>query len=85
MSYRVPSTRCTNCGKDMDAADPTSGGRGPKPGDVAICFYCHHLMVYGDELILRELTDQEIKQVAGEPEIILAMKALGEFKAKEKR
>ena len=77
--YRVPGSACINCGKDIDAASPVSGGRGPQPGDLSICLYCRHLMVYGDDLRVRNLTDEEAIEVAGDPELVLTMKMLGEF------
>ncbi len=78
-TYEVPGSACVNCGKDMDAASPVGGGRGPQSGDVAICLYCRHLMVYGEDLKMRNLTDEEVIEVAGDPEIVLAMKMLGEY------
>jgi len=75
-SYRVPNAVCTNCGKDMDSAAEVdeSTPRSPQPGDWALCFYCRHLMVYGNDLRLRDLNDKEVIEAAGDPEILQAMK-----------
>jgi hypothetical protein len=75
-TYRVPGSACVNCGKGMDAASPVGGGREPQAGDCAVCFYCRHLMVYGNDLRLRNLTDEEVIEVAGDPELVFAMKIL---------
>jgi hypothetical protein len=83
-SYRVPDSTCTNCGKENDlAAHPLPDHRPPQANDWAVCFYCRHLMVYGNDLRLRNLTDEEAIEVAGDPEIILAMKMLAEYDNEE--
>jgi hypothetical protein len=80
----VKPSPCTACGKVMDSAwEAGPGNARPKPGDASICFYCHHLMVFGDDLALRDLTDAEIVDVAGDPSIVHAMELLGGFKAWE--
>jgi hypothetical protein len=74
--YHVPGSACINCGKDIDAASPVGSGRAPQSGDFSICLYCRHLMVYGDDLRVRNLTDEEVIEVAGDPDLVLAMKML---------
>lgn len=63
--------RCPNCGKRLDAAtcftDPAAK---PAPGDLTICFYCGHLMAFADDLRVRQLTDPEMVEVAGDPRIL---------------
>jgi hypothetical protein len=82
----VKPSPCTACGKVMDSASiAETGDDPPSPGDVSICFYCHHLMAFADDMTLRDLTDEEIRDVAGDPRIVTAMKMLGEFKTHEKR
>jgi hypothetical protein len=78
--YHVPDSRCTNCGENIDAANPVNGGRSPQPEDIALCFYCHHLMIYGKEMKLRNLTDEEVVEIAGDSEVVHAMTMLGKFK-----
>lgn len=78
-SYFVPNAACINCGKDMDAASPVTGGRAPQAGDIALCLYCRHLMAYGDDLRIRNLTDEEVIEVAGDREILLAMQMLEHY------
>jgi hypothetical protein len=78
-NFRVPDTRCVNCNKLLDGAAAIAGSRGPRPGDVTVCLDCRHLMVYGDDLQLRNPTDDEIVEMAGTPELILGMKMLEHF------
>lgn len=77
--YLVPESKCLNCGKEMDAAAPVTGGRAPQEGDMAICFDCGHLQFYGVNLVMRNPTDAEIIEVAGDPELIRAMTLVGEY------
>lgn len=83
--YHVPDTKCVNCGKAMDGAAPVTGGRAPEPGDVGICLDCRHIQIYGEGMQFRELTDEEVVELAGDPEILLAMKVLGGYDKWRKR
>jgi len=76
--HRTRSSNCINCGKKLDAsfaADPTHPDA-PTPGSVSICMYCHHLMIYGDDMILRNPTNEEMMELAGDEELLQAMKLL---------
>jgi hypothetical protein len=71
-SYSFKPSPCPNCRKSIDTCQSTSGERGPQPSDLSICLYCGHLSAYGDDMMLRELTDAEVVEVAGDPELIAA-------------
>lgn len=72
MSTRLPESRCTNCGKLCDAATGVGHKDRPSPGDVTICIGCGHLMAYDEQLAVRNLTDAEVVECAGDPRIIKA-------------
>lgn len=76
----TPQTACTNCGRIVDSATGVSTNNQPNPGDAAVCVGCGHIMAYAEDRTLRELTDDEIKEVAGNPEILLLQRALGAAK-----
>lgn len=69
---RLPESACTNCGHKLDACTAVSAdGMGkPNPGDMTVCICCGHIMAFADDLTLRELTDEQAKQVAGDPRIL---------------
>jgi Zn ribbon nucleic-acid-binding protein len=73
----VPESRCTACGHLMNAANVVSeDGQGiPEPGDITVCIQCGHLMAFGDELRLRDLTDEEAKEIVGDERILIIKKA----------
>jgi hypothetical protein len=76
----LPPSPCTACGKVSDTATHVGSDIAPSPGDMTICFYCHHLMVFTNNLTQRDLTDDEMIEVAGDPTLVNATKILGAFK-----
>ena len=78
--YLVPEATCLNCGKAMDAAEATGGGRAPEPNDLSLCIYCGHLQAYGDDMKFRQLTGAEIVEIAGAPELLMAQRFAAGFR-----
>jgi hypothetical protein len=76
---RVPPSACLHCGKINDAALGVDHDASPSPGDVTVCFYCGHIMVFGDDLLMRNPTDAEIHDIAGDPRVLAAQRALKGF------
>lgn len=86
-AHCVPEAHCLNCGQLIDAASelPFADSRAPEPGDISICLYCRHIMVYGEDLVPRELTDEEIVEIAGDRELVLLVTELKRFEEWKKR
>ena len=56
----LPETNCTQCGALINDATHTLGDDSqPRPGDLSICVECEHVMVYADDMTLRDMTVQE--------------------------
>ena len=76
---------CLGCGKFVDAATGVFGARTPESGDVTVCLYCGHLMVFrefrGRLQLLDNPTDKESHAIAGA--IITEMKARQTAKIRE--
>jgi hypothetical protein len=72
---RLPWSNCLDCGKAMDAASAMTHDNPPKKGDVSICLYCGHIMIFRGNLTLRALTDEEMLEIAGNPQLIQMQKA----------
>jgi hypothetical protein len=81
----LPPSPCTNCGKLVDSATALDGDHVPKPGDVTICLDCRHLMVFADDMTVRNPTDDEVREMAGDPDILMHMNALAKFDEWRKR
>lgn len=76
---RGRSQACLECGAEIDAQTSFGHKNNPYPGAIAICI-CGHIMSYDENLKFRQLTDQEIIDVAGDPEIIKIQNALAQVK-----
>lgn len=79
--FKIEKSPCTNCGKGLDGAGQVNGGSHPDPGDITICVYCGHIMAFSDDnMKLRDLTDKEASEVAGDPNILEAQRFAKEFR-----
>jgi hypothetical protein len=80
MTTRLPIDPCVECGKPLDAATFLMDDKvKPNPGDISICFYCGHMTVFTDDMHRRELTPEEIHDIAGDPIMLQLQRARGEF------
>jgi hypothetical protein len=61
-STKMPDSHCTRCLKKLDAASSEEKER-PAAGDLSICLYCGHLMLFDQEMKLRDLTPEEMRDV----------------------
>lgn len=75
--HKVAMSSCIACNYAMDGALGIGSEDSPAPGDLTICLRCGHLMSYSDELKLRELTDKEAYEAAGDKLVLAAQKARG--------
>jgi hypothetical protein len=85
---RTKVNACLNCGHKIDAAAPTPDfpdASTPRPGDVAICLDCVHIHIYADDLTLRNPTEAELVDIAGDPDIVRAVERLGMFNRQHPR
>lgn len=75
MSYKTPLVKCLGCDHAINATTSIHDTEEkPSEGDVTICFYCGHLMAFNPDLSLRGLTQDEMHEVAGNPDILRAQK-----------
>jgi hypothetical protein len=51
----------------------------PKPGDFTVCIRCGHLMCFGDDLSMRELTDAEMIIIASDQRLLVIQAARKEI------
>ena len=65
--------KCIECGEVNTSSTTVIGpDRAPTPGNLAICFYCGHISAVADDYNLRPLTDEEMYEIAGDPQLIAA-------------
>jgi hypothetical protein len=76
---------CVYCGAQQTASTGVGSTEGPKDGDLTICMDCCHLQVFCEGVTkLRNLTDDEVVEAAGRPEIRMAVEAVAAAKRASK-
>ena len=63
IDHRVPGSRCPLCGHKLDAAMGIDSDEPPDPGDYSVCINCASPLVYNDDLSLRLMTGQELREL----------------------
>lgn len=80
---RTPLSHCLDCGMIVSAGAPSDINapdyRPPQPGDLAICIECAHVMAYDEDLKVRALTDDEVVEVAGDPDMVEAVNKIAAY------
>lgn len=77
----LPDCECLNCHlamKGSTALNEDGSTVMPDEGSITICSECGHIMAFGEGLKLRELSDEEMLEVAGDKRILIAQAALAE-------
>ena len=72
---------CTACGTDHTHAGSLEVSRAPEPGDIMICLSCQHIMIVGSDMQLRDPTDAEAYQIAGDSDLIRYQRAIAKAKS----
>jgi hypothetical protein len=68
--HRHNKVPCLNCGKGLDSASSVAPQDRPVEGDFTVCLYCGHLMIFTSDLSFRNLTEDEMYEIAGDPTLI---------------
>ena len=79
-SHKVQESACTACGTQWNGATCVGEDAAPTPGDITVCICCGHLMAFGEDLKLRDLTDAEMLLVAGDKRVLAVQLARGKLK-----
>lgn len=59
---RLSESACPTCGKTLNAATHMTDAR-PSPGDCTVCLGCQDILIFTEELDLRQPTDQELEKL----------------------
>lgn len=65
-SVKMDIDYCPSCGGLLDGASGATGKQKPAPGDLSICLHCTEFLVFKDDLKLRKLTEDDVKDIADE-------------------
>lgn len=75
---RIKSGHCLNCGHELTGVGGPESD--PDLGDIMVCGYCSHIMEWTGETFA-ELSDEAMKDIAGDPDVIDAVKFTAAFQA----
>lgn len=71
---QMKENKCLACGHLLDcAAHVGDGSVKPSSGDCTICIKCGHVMIFTDELMLREMNAQEQKEIESDPRVAIVI------------
>lgn len=76
---RHKTGHCLNCGHELTGISAPVTDQ-PKPGDVMVCGYCSHVMEWTGETLV-ELSDEAIKELAGDKDLVAAVDFAAAFQA----
>jgi hypothetical protein len=68
---------CLQCGKTLDGVT-TKHQSLPDPGDIMVCAYCSRVMEW-DGAKLGELSDEAVKELAGDKDMLEAVDLVSKF------
>ena len=68
-SFEIPESACLECGAVQNRSSSFEG-ESASPGDIVLCIECSAIMAYGDDMTVRALTEEEMRSVAGSPELL---------------
>lgn len=74
---------CLACGDVLDRAREIANkieGNPPTPGEFSICFHCGHIMAFNELLNFRELTEEEVLEIASNSEIQKMKRIITKFR-----
>lgn len=80
---RYAPVACLNCGHKLDTAMGTNNEEVPEPGAVSICIKCSHIMLFTNELGMRNPTEEELARIVSEDDVINALIALARMRRQE--
>lgn len=67
---------CWNCREPNDAISDVEGEKKPKAGDVGMCLACGAPGVFTETLAIRRPTDDEMKQILQDPNVLRYLAAI---------
>jgi hypothetical protein len=79
-STSVPESICLNCGHRLDCVGSLTEETAPSAGDVTLCINCSHIMLFTNELRLRNPTPAELDAISKQDEVFATLAALARLR-----
>lgn len=75
----TPECTCLNCHKPLNRASAVAEDASPSDGDFTMCIGCGHLMIFNADQTLRNPTDEELAEIAGDERMITISNAIAKL------
>jgi NAD-dependent SIR2 family protein deacetylase len=66
--HETPECRCLKCNQTFTGALETTESGPPQPGAISVCISCGAVMIFGEDLKVREFTDSEVSELLADHE-----------------
>lgn len=73
--HHILATVCLNCGQTLDGSTAVGEDALPEQGNAVMCIYCGHIMAFDHDLKFRELSDAEVREIAGDGRVLAIQRA----------
>jgi hypothetical protein len=64
LSTQTSKDQCPFCGYKVDHASSLDGKHRPSEGDISLCLSCAQILIFDEDLKLREPTPEEYKEAS---------------------
>lgn len=84
-TFRLPSCKCPSCNGELSAATNAvtyddSPSSTPTKGDITFCIYCAEVLVFNEDLTVREFRKEDLDKLS--PDEILRIALMGNLAKK---
>jgi hypothetical protein len=62
-TYTCADAHCPRCQKQLTGASDPTGDATPSPDDLSVCAYCGALLVFNNDLTVREATRDDVAKL----------------------
>lgn len=79
--FKMPENKCPRCGATLDSAylEMEEGSEPPAPGDLSLCDKCSLPLVFGENLVVHEMTFEEFKELSDETKVLLSFAKVEQY------
>lgn len=69
----VTESTCPSCYRKLDLATDPEGKNIPKPNDLTVCIYCQEILIFQEDMSVKELSQEKIEKLPYEIQVKLML------------